>query len=266
LPAGEGMISLSNVIKALSLKNRVGKKTIEIKHIFHEPPYETAKQPEDYETVMEQVKQEAAKIRQEAEQYYEEMRQQVLKEKEEWHIEKERLVQLAREEGYRAGFEKGREEALEHYDELIAKARHITELANVQFYEQINASAETILRIGMKAAERIIGEALEKDQNYFLSLVKRVLKEVREQTEVTVYVHPLSYEIVARQKEELKSLFPHEVDLFIHPDDKLQEHACIIETPFGRIDASVDTQLAQIKEKLFERIKEGMSTELASCP
>jgi flagellar assembly protein FliH len=265
LPAGEGMISLSNVIKALSLKNRTGKKTIEIKHIFHEPSYETAKQP-DYETVMEQVKQEAAKIRQEAEQYYEAMRKQVLKEKEEWRIEKEQLVQLAREEGYHAGFAKGRQEALEHYDELIAKARHITELANVQFYEQINASTETILRLGMKVAERIIGEALGKDPNYFLTLVKRVLKEVREQTEVTIYVHPLSYEIVARQKEELKSLFPHEVDIFIHPDNELEEYGCLVETPFGRIDASVDTQLAQIKEKLFERIKEGMSTELASCP
>jgi flagellar assembly protein FliH len=266
LPAEEGMISLSNVIKALSLQNRMGKKTIEIKHVFHEPPYETAKPPEDHEAVMEQAKREAVQIRQEAEQYYEAMRQQVLKEKEEWRIEKEQLVQLARKEGYHAGFEKGCQEALQNYDELIAKARHITELANVQFYEQINASAETILRIGMKVAERIIGEVLEKDPNYFLSLVKRVLKEVREQTEVTIYVHPFSYEIVARQKEELKSLFPHEVDLFIHPDDELQEHGCLVETPFGRIDASVDTQLAQIKEKLFERIKEGMSTELASSP
>jgi flagellar assembly protein FliH len=266
LPVGEEMISLSNVIKAPSLKNRMGKKTIEIKRFFLEQPYETEKQPEDYETIMKQVKQEAAQIKQEAEQYYESVRRQVLKAKEEWRIEKEQLVQSAREEGYHAGFEHGRQEALQHYEQLIAEARHITELANAQFYEQINASAETILRIGIKVAERILGETLGKEHDYFLSLVKRVLQEVREQTEVTIYVHPLSYETVAKQKEELKSLFPHEVDLFIHPDDQLQEYGCIIETPFGRIDASVDTQLMQIKEKLAARMKEGISAELASTP
>jgi flagellar assembly protein FliH len=259
------MILLSNVIKAPFTKtNRTAKKTIEIKRLFLEQQNVTEKQQENHEMMMEHAKYEAEQIKREAEQYYESIRQQLLKEQEAWHIEKEQLIQLAREEGYQDGFHQGKEEALHRYRELIEQARQITEKANVQFYEQINASAETILRIGMKVAERIIGEKLAENHDYFLSLVKRAIKEVREQTEVTIYVHPLSYETVVQQKEELKALFHHEADVFIHPDEQLEEYSCIIETPFGRIDASVDTQLEQIKEKLFERMKEGVSTELAS--
>ncbi|REK55226.1 MAG: flagellar assembly protein FliH [Geobacillus sp.] len=259
------MILLSNVIKAPFTKiNRVGKKMIEIKRLDFEQPTAPDEQRENHEAAVEHAKHEAERIKREAEQYYELIRQQVQQEQEAWQTEKEQLIQSAREEGYKNGFEQGKAEALHHCRELIEQARQITETANAQFYEQINASAETILRIGIKVAERIIGEKLAENHDHFLSLVKRALKEVREQSEVTIYVHPASYETVVRRKEELKALFHHEADVFIHPDEQLEEHGCIIETPFGRIDASVDTQLEQIKEKLFERMKEGMSAELAS--
>lgn len=263
--AVEEMILLSNVIKAPFTKtNRADKKIIEIKRLVLEQPTAPDEQQESHEAALERAKHEAEQIKREAEQYYESIRRQLSKEQEAWQIEKEQLIQSAREEGYKDGFQQGKEEALHRYRELIEQARKITETANAQFYEQINASAETILRIGIKVAERIIGEKLGENHDHFLSLVKRAIKEVREQTEVTVYVHPLSYETIARRKEELKALFHHEADVFIHPDEQLEEHGCIIETPFGRIDASVDTQLEQIKEKLFERMKEGMSAELAN--
>lgn len=79
---------------------------------------------------------------------------------------------------------------------------------------------------------------------------------MREQSEVKVYVHPFYYEMLVQQKDELRAVFNQPTDIFIYPDEQLTENGCVIETPFGRIDASVDTQLQQIKQQLLERLEE----------
>ena len=46
-----------------------------------------------------------------------------------------------------------------------------------------------------------------------------------------------------------------DIDFYIYPDDELEETSCIIESENGRIDASVDSQLEEIKIKLFEMLE-----------
>jgi len=254
------MILLSNVIKAPFTKtDHQNKKMIEIKHYFLKQPDASPldqEEQEDAQMLIEQAKQEAQLIQQEAEQYYHSVKQQILQEQEQWQIEKQQLAAMAQQEGYEAGFVQGKEEALRQYQGLLHDARRIVETANEQFYEQIEAASETILLIGLKVAERILGEKRTESHEHFLSLVTRAMKEVREQAEVKIYVHPRYYEWLVQQKDELRAIFNQSTDLFIYPDEQLSENGCVIETPFGRIDASVDTQLQQIKQQLLERLEE----------
>ncbi|AMV10452.1 flagellar assembly protein FliH [Geobacillus sp. G4] len=258
------MILLSNVIKAPKLAARAGKKTIVVQRHVSDLPSSVDDRQREMEAVAA-AKEEAAKLRRQAEQYYESVREQLAREKEEWQREKERLMQEARARGYEDGYAAGREEALSEHRALIEQARRLAERANTEFYARIESTAEAMLEVALKAAERIIGAALEGDRNAFLPLVHQALQEVRRQTEVAVYVHPHGYEIVAEQKELLKSLFPHRVDLFIYPDDALPEYGCVVETPFGRIEASVDVQLERLREALYRRLKEGAFSELAGA-
>ena len=54
------------------------------------------------------------------------------------------------------------------------------------------------------------------------------------------------------KKEELLSIFPQDTNLVIYPDSDLSEDSCLIESPSGRIDARIDTQLTEIKMNLIE--------------
>jgi len=257
------MILLSNVIKAPFAKtDHHNKKMIEIKQYFLQQPAVSPleqNEQEEAQMLIDEAKRQAQLIQQEAEHYYHSVKQQILQEQEQWQIERQQLVRAAQQEGYDAGFIQGKEEALRQYEQLIHEAKRIIETANEQFYEQMDAANETILLIGLKVAERIVGEKLTENHEYLLSLVKQAIKEAREQSEVKIYVHPRYYDWLAQQKEELKAMFSEPVDLFLYPDEQLQETGCIIETPFGRIDASVDTQLQQIKEQLLERLEEATS-------
>ncbi|WP_061912718.1 flagellar assembly protein FliH [Geobacillus sp. FSL W8-0032] len=258
------MISLSNVIKAPTVAARAGKKIIAVHHPLAVGLSEMDGRPEEMEAVVA-AREEAAELRRQTEQYCQAMREQLAREQEQWQAEKERLMQEARAQGYEDGYAAGHAAALSEHREWVEQARRAAERANSEFYARIEATAETMLEVALKAAERILGAALENDRNAFLPLVLQALQEVRRQTEVAVYVHPHCYEMVTEQQERLKSVFPQRVDLFIYPDDTLPEYGCLVETPFGRIDASVDTQLERLREALFRRLKEETSPELAGA-
>ena len=55
------------------------------------------------------------------------------------------------------------------------------------------------------------------------------------------------------------SLFPRETEFYIYPDDELENDGCVIESSNGRLEASVDEQLEQIRIKLLEILEEGHS-------
>ncbi|WP_339174366.1 flagellar assembly protein FliH [Anoxybacillus sp. FSL W8-1294] len=255
------MILLSKVIKAPFARTcteqqaviQVRKVWSDVQQEEHEQPAETMMQ--HAQMLIEQAEQQAANIRQEADMYYASVQQQIAEERRKWEEERNEWINEARQEGYAVGLEQGREEGFQQYMEAIREAKKIAQSANEQFYHMLQSADETILLVACKVAERIIGERLAENKEHFLGLVKQVIQEVREHEEVKIYVHPAYYDVVVRQKEELKALFSQDVHLFIYPDETLAETSCIVESPFGRIDASVDTQLEQLKQQLLERIE-----------
>ncbi|KAF0820370.1 MULTISPECIES: flagellar assembly protein FliH [unclassified Cytobacillus] len=169
--------------------------------------------------------------------------------------EKQKVFEEARTHGFAAGAEEGRQSALTEYTDLIQMAREVVDSAKHDYQQHIESSERTILDLGLKVAGKILGEVLEQDSDQFLSIVKRALKEAREYTEIQLHVHPVHYDLVLSHKEELIRVFPKETDLYIYPDEELSNTSCVIESANGRIEASVDSQLEEIKSKLFEMLE-----------
>ncbi|MGM9956219.1 MAG: FliH/SctL family protein, partial [Peribacillus sp.] len=119
----------------------------------------------------------------------------------------------------------------------------------------LESSESVILDIALNVAKKIIGQQLEAKEETFLSLVKGAIKEAREYREVQVHIHPSRYQSILSHKDEMIAIFPKEAELYIYPDDELDESSCIIESENGRIDASVDSQLLEIKAKLSELLE-----------
>jgi len=107
----------------------------------------------------------------------------------------------------------------------------------------------------MKVAGKILGKKISFEEE-FLGLVKRALKNARDYKNIQLHIHPNHFQFLLAQKEELAAVFPQEVDFYIYPDDEMPEDACIIESENGRTDASVDSQLNEIKLRLFELLED----------
>lgn len=261
----EETILLSNIIKStytnkLSDENAKHIQVIPFGFPIQDEPTEEHLQQENAQHVIEQAHSEAEMIKTEADAYRKQAQNEVERLKKQWEEEKVLLFQQEKKRGYEEGYEEGLLQGKQEYEHVLAMSRNIVDETKNQYYEYINQSEEVIFELGFTLAETLLNEQLQRDES-FLSLVARSLKEVREHKEIQLFVSPKKYAYVCEHKRELFDLLNGETGLFIYADENLQEMDCVIDSSYGRLVASFDSQLMEMKKKLKERLLEGSKHE-----
>lgn len=255
------MILLSRLIKSSwPAQEETKNKIISIKsfRVETEEEVESPNQApiiEQSDEIIENARKEAEAIIAEARALKEATEQQLQLERESFEQELVRISEQARQDGFQAGFQEGEKLGYEEAFSLIEEAKRMVVLSKEDYQKKIESAEFTILDLGMKVAERILGVKLDSEPDVFLSVVKRALKEAREYEEVGLHIHPSRYEFLLSQKDDLITIFPKETEFYIYPDADLSEDSCMIESASGRIDASVDVQLEEVKNKLREMME-----------
>jgi flagellar assembly protein FliH len=255
------MTSLSRLIKSHWANPTIEKqKVISIKMMHlntdHEQPA-VVHYHSQMEEVLASAKKEAERLVEEASIQAHSIHEQVIYEKETWEQEKKAIAEDSKREGYSEGLAEGKNQGYKECQEMLSFAKEVVDSAKEDYQKHIASAEKTILNLGMKVAERIIGQKLIENESVFLSIVKRALKEAREYNEVQLHLNPIHYGFILSQKEDLLTVFPKEVDIYIYPNEDISNQSCIIESANGRIDASIDSQLEEIKRKLMELLESG---------
>jgi flagellar assembly protein FliH len=129
-------------------------------------------------------------------------------------------------------------------------ARTIAELAQVRAVIYKEAQAD-LLRLAIAIARRILHRELLVSPDILQSIVSVVLEKLDRQEVHRVRVHPA---MAARLDQELKNL-PNQRPILVAADATLGPGACIFETGRGNVDASIDSQLAEIERGLADRLE-----------
>jgi flagellar assembly protein FliH len=205
---------------------------------------------------LEEAKQELELIKQQQVKVLEETEKQIEQQRDNWEQEKLVLIEQAKQEGYQAGFEEGKAESLIQFTGLIEQANSIILAAKKDYEATLDKSEESMLMLSVKIAEKIMKQKFDENPNLFLPVVKDAIQAIKDQRVLSIYLSPGNYEFVLAQKQELERVLESNAELSILVNEGLQEGSCIIEHPFGKIDASIDTQLSQIKQVLYELVME----------
>ncbi|MDQ0214302.1 flagellar assembly protein FliH [Oikeobacillus pervagus] len=253
---------MSRIIKSRFAKEREEtSKIIEIKMIRPPQIAEEEGQVDESNYLIEkeqlflEANEQAKEIKRKAIESAEQTRQQIEEEKQQWNEEKQQLIEEAFEQGLTKGNEEGRRRGYEEWISQIEIAKQVIDESKMEFEKNVQGSEKVILDLSMKIAEKIIGIALENQEGSFISLVKQGLKACRDEHEVQIHIHPNQYSLLVSQREELEAIFPVNAQLYLYPNEDLPEDGCYIETKQGHLDISVDSQLQQIRNKLFELIE-----------
>jgi len=259
------MTSLSRIIRSSNAKNPIENKTVEIqlRNLFTQSFDTDGQEPIEPQINMQEVIEERNRLLQEAQQEievrkaeFEQYRQQELETIEQlkqlWEEEKIVLQQQAYEEGFQLGFEEGVQKANAEMAQQLKIANETMDNARDNAKKHIESQEHVILDLALTAAERILGSALERDDELFVSIIKRGLKEAREMKEIKIYVSPQYYDLLTKQRDELAEMFPPDVPFLVFVNEEMKSTESYIETNHGRIILSVDEQLHELRLKLNE--------------
>ncbi|WP_157800861.1 flagellar assembly protein FliH [Bacillus solitudinis] len=263
---------MSNIIKSKNAEKSLAEtKKIGIRKLFDEnafqdltfgnetdkPLVDEAPQIEKLiQQELEDAKQQAKQIIAEAQEEAEIIKGQMDEKQNQLEQDIEIAINNSQQQGFNEGFEQGKQSGFEEYSNLITEAKTIVQRAEEDYLQVIEQAEPVILDLASTLCYRIIGKGLELDEELWNSMLHQVMLEVREHENVKIYVHPLWYERTLLQKDELQRMLSHTEKLYIYPDAGLEEQGCLIETKFGRIDATIDSQLRQLKTQLFEKLRE----------
>ena len=143
------------------------------------------------------------------------------------------LSETARREGY--------EEGLLQWNEALLEAERAREAL-------CRESERQIVAVGLKVAEKIIGERIREQPATIVSIVAEALKTVRRERDLVIQVNPSHVEELRQRVDRLQALAGGSRTVRVVAAENIAPGGCIIESELGKIDAQLETQL-----RCFER-------------
>jgi len=152
------------------------------------------------------------------------------------------------EEGYQTGLQKGEQMVQVGLQELQALLRSIEE-SKAEFIAKYEEELKDLV---LGIAKKVINSELEKDSSRFLFIYQNAVKQSGKSEWVKVIVAEQEAEFAIASASILMSLTEDAKDLKVIVSAEASPGTCVVETPSSVIDASVDTQLSQLREALFQ--------------
>ena len=137
--------------------------------------------------------------------------------------------QRQKQKGYADGLEEANVERTRWMSEAVAQT--------ADYYTVVETRMVSVVQ---RAIENVLGQIDEHE--LLCQSVRQALSWARDQSRITLRVHPGHVERLRSKVDELKSLYPSVEILDIEPDAKLSGRQCFVETEIGSIDAGLDVQ------------------------
>lgn len=270
------MILLSNYYKSTQIHGE-NKRLIIAKKIENSPsitdsldnqpePLNEVDEVRELEAKKKQLLQEIEHIEKKMAQLKVEMSQKLAKTEEEistWWItrqeEVEQLKQQIKEEATQEGYNQGYQQVMVEFEGKLMEAEGVIRSAYEEKEQIIQEAEPFLLSLSVKITEKIIQQHIAQNENTILEIVRQGLEQVREKGEVTIQVSAHDYQYLLPYKEELKLSIPSDVELKIIPDRTYTGLGCIIQTPNGSYDVTIDSQLNEVKKQLIAFYEESVN-------
>jgi flagellar assembly protein FliH len=173
--------------------------------------------------------------------------------------------EVGRKQGYDEGFQKGRDDAyaevrdefkerLDHLESMIGAVENAKE-------KMFRASERTLVDIIHHAARMIVLKELSVDREYLGRLAAHLVEKVSIKENLVLKINPRDAESLDGLRAQLVAAFPGMKNLTIETSELVSGGGCALETQWGAIDASVDTQIARIEQGLLDTFNSGTSAQ-----
>ncbi|HLH25586.1 MAG TPA: FliH/SctL family protein [Chloroflexota bacterium] len=155
------------------------------------------------------------------------------------------------EEGYQEGLRRAAAEQAAATERLAALA----DTAVTDAHQFARALEQQLVELALAVAAKVIAREVASDPTLVVGVVRDTLAELQDATVARLRVHPDDHAVVAPHWERLRQQRGAEQGQLV-ADERVQRGGCVVETAVGRVDAQLDTRLAQVAET-FAAVREG---------
>ena len=224
-----------------------------------EPAMETPPEPEP-ETPVRYAQLQAELImnqaREDAQRLLEQAREQAEQEQEE-------IRAGARDEGYRDGYAQGIAKAMEDSvrdreataARLEKEVQDFLEKASLARDEMLLQSRDELLELCLSVAEKVVRVSLKSSSEVIVRMIQTATERMKRQEGVHIYISGCDARQLAKISPALTStLGALSQHIKVVPMGDDESGTCIVETPEEIVDASVSTQMSNIRDVLRDQM------------
>ncbi len=175
---------------------------------------------------------------------------------------REALQMTAVQEAYNAGVEEGRRvQAQIDKDEYEKQLGVLSDQADESLLELIQRDmmeretwfaslSEEIMKVSFAVGRQIVNREIQQDPAIIERVVRRAVFYLAQRKDVEVRVNPTDCERVRELIHAFQEGGERFVTAVVTPDSTIAQGGCIIESPAGIVDATIERQLSEIESEV----------------
>jgi flagellar assembly protein FliH len=170
----------------------------------------------------------------------------------------QKIEEQARTKGYDKGVEEGKRE----YQELIKRLEQERQYVKNEYKKAISNLESDAIKLIIEISRKLVGDSLREDTKSLLELIRQGLERCINKDNIILTVSPEDYELVIKNRDILYSMVTGMGELEIISDQNLAPASCVVETPYGCVDAGMNTRLGRIEEMINKIASNGKSIKM----
>lgn len=152
----------------------------------------------------------------------------------------------AKEEGYQSG----RDEALAELLEAKAQFEKEGERLEEEYTALLKDAEPKMVDVITDVYEKVFGDNFYSRRDVMVCLLNKALMDIETTEQVIIHVSPKDYDMLVGMKASIFEKTPLKTEPEINQREDYEKGQAKIETPFGIIDCSIDTELKELKRAL----------------
>lgn len=163
----------------------------------------------------------------------------------------EAIHEQARNEGFQAGYEEGRQAALAECEQL--KLQELAKVAGFleHFQQSLKALdqvvADQALDLALEVASRVVGSTVNARPELLIPVIREALQALPiHHGSFGIHVHPSEIELLREHVAELAA----QTNFQLIPDSSLSPGGCLIKAGHSEIDATLETRWKKVLDAI----------------
>jgi flagellar assembly protein FliH len=173
-------------------------------------------------------------------------------------------------EAYERGFAQGEKDGLEmgqkRLEAILLQFKNILLEIERQREDLYRTYEKEMLQLVLSLSKKILHREVSLHENIILTTLQEALQYLVDRKKVIIHLNPADYQYLLTHPESSPLALGDQGKVRVIEDHSITRGGCFLETPFGKIDATIESQFEEIVSLIWKHMETSSSLSERSNP